>query len=149
MWPTSQSNLINERTVFELKFSQAKKAKMKKIRQKRIRKNCKDMIGSKVDYEHGYKVVDQANVAGTTYLLVCVGLEQYAIYKIVDICRYVRISPKKVAEISKKLSNHAIWKEHSTIEIDDEGNLLSVKFGDFLGPYNRKDKGLIAISLYL
>ena len=52
---------------------------------------------------------------------------QYAIYKIVKICKYVRLSPKKVLQNQKAFSNYAYWQDNSTIQISHEGNIVSVK----------------------
>ena len=122
-----------------MKFSKKKKANMRKIRQRRINRCCKDMIGCCIDYEAGYVVIDQAKIGGIKYLLVETQDDQYAIYKIVRIGEYVRLSPKKVLHNKKTFSNHDYWNEHSTIEINEDGAIKSVKLGSIFGPYNRKN----------
>ena len=120
-----------------MKFSPRKKAKMRKQNQRRIKRCCGNMIGGRIDFEHGgYEVKDQAEIKGTMYLLIQVEDGNYAIYKIVKAFQYIRLSQKKVLENKKALSNHEYWKEHSTIEITEEGKIQSVKFGSWWGPYN-------------
>lgn len=110
-----------------MKFSPKKKAKMRKIRQRRINKTCKYMTGRCIDYENHYIVKDQGIIDNVMYLLVDIGENQYAIYKIVKLYEYVRLSDKKVLLNKKELSNHFNWDDHSTLEISEEGKILSVK----------------------
>ncbi len=110
-----------------MKFSQKKKAKMRKCNQRRINRVCKNMIGCTIDYERGYVVKDQAKINNIMYLLVQVENGQYAIYKIVKVCEYVRLSPKKVLSNQKAFSNYAYWYDNSTIQISPKGNIESVK----------------------
>ena len=110
-----------------MKFSKKKKAKMRKINQRRINQVCKNMIGCTVDFERGYTVKDQAKIDNIQYLLVQVENGQYAIYKIVKVCEYVRLSPKKVKQNQKAFSNYMYWKNNSTIQISQEGIIESVK----------------------
>lgn len=110
-----------------MKFSPRKKAKMRKANQRRINRVCKNMIGCTVDYEHGYVVKDQAKINNVQYLLVQIENDQYAIYKIVKVCEYVRLSPKKVLQNQKAFSNYAYWQDNSTIQISPEGIIESVK----------------------
>jgi len=122
-----------------MKFSKKKKSKMRKIRQRRINRCCKNMIGCCIDYGAGYIVIDQAKINDTMYLLVETQDNQYAIYKIVKIGEYVSLSPKKVLQNKKDFSNHDYWKKHSTIEISEDGTVEAVKIGNIFGPYNRKN----------
>lgn len=110
-----------------MKFSRSKKAKIRRNNQRRINKNCKDMIGCCIDFEHGYKVKDQAKINGIMYLLVKVENDQFAIYKIVKVGNYVRLSNKKVLENQKDFSNYVYWRNDSTIQISEEGEIVSVK----------------------
>ena len=110
-----------------MKFSPRKKAKMRKIRQRKINRECKNLIGFTVDYENGYEVKDQAKINNTMYLLVKVENNQFAIYKIVKPAEYVRLSYKRVLQNQKDFSNYAKWYNHSTLEITDEGLIKSVK----------------------
>ncbi|MGN1298886.1 MAG: hypothetical protein ACI4UE_02750 [Candidatus Scatovivens sp.] len=110
-----------------MKFSQKKKAKMCKIRQRRINRVCKDMIGCCIDYVNNYEVEDQANINDTVYLLARVSDNEYAIFKIVKPFEYVRLSEKRVLQNQKDFSNHFNWKNHSTIEIADDGKIKSVR----------------------
>ena len=121
------SNSIEGSVFSVMKFSPKKKAKMRKANQRRINRNCKNMIGCTVDFERGYVVKDQAKINNIQYLLVQVENNQYAIYKIVKICEYVRLSPKKVLQNQKTFSNYAYWQDNSTIQISPEGNIVSVK----------------------
>lgn len=85
------------------------------------------MIGCTVDFERGYVVKDQAKINNIQYLLVQIENGQYAIYKIVKVCEYVRLSPKKVLQNKKAFSNYAYWRDNSTIQISPEGIIESVK----------------------
>lgn len=110
-----------------MKFSRSKKAKMRYYAQRKINRACKDIIGYYIDFENGYEVKDQAKINGNTYLLVQVENAQYAIYKIVRIGEYVRISAKKVLRNQEKFSNHEYWEEHSKIQFAEDGKIKSVK----------------------
>lgn len=110
-----------------MKFSQKRKRKMRKIRQRKTNIICKDMIGCTIDYKNDYTVKDQAKIGGTQYLLVEIENKQFAIYKIVKVCEYVRLSEKKILQIKKSLSNYLNWKCWSSILISDDGKLESVK----------------------
>lgn len=110
-----------------MKFSKQKKAKIRKNKQRRINRTCKYMIGCRVDFKHGYTVKDQAKIDNIMYLLVQVENGQYAIYKIVKVGEYVRLSNKKVLRNQKAFSNHEYWYNHSTITITDEGKIKSVQ----------------------
>ena len=111
-----------------MKFSKLKKAKMRKIRQKQINRQCKYMIGHTIDYEHGYKAKDQAKINNIMYLLVNSEEEnQFWIYRIVRPYEYARIMPKRVLKMKEEFSNCANWYNHNAIEITDEGNIKSVR----------------------
>ena len=113
-----------------MKFSAKKKAKMRKIRQRRINRICKDMIGRCINYPNNYEVKDQAKINDDMYLLTKIADDEYAIFKIVNLYKYVRLSNKKVLLNKKDLSNHFNWYNHSTIEIADDGKIISVKRTD-------------------
>ena len=110
-----------------MKFSKKKKAKIRKRNQRRINHVCSDMTGCCIDYEHGYIVKDQAKIKGIMYLLVQVEDNQCAIYKIVKVGEYVRLSAKKILYNQKAFSNHVYWKNHSTIQFSENGKIKFVK----------------------
>jgi len=110
-----------------MKFSPKKKAKMRKRNQRRINKVHAYMIGYHIDYERGYTVVDQAKIKNVMYLLAQSEDGKYAIYKIVKIFEYVRLSPKKVLYNQKEFSNCANWQERSMIKIAEDGSIESVE----------------------
>lgn len=110
-----------------MKFGQRKKAKMRKYNQRRINRNCKYMIGRTIDYEHGYKVKDQCKINDIIYLLVEEENKQFAIYKIVKLFEYVRLSSKRVLQNKEAFLNYANWHDNSTIEFTDEGEIKSVR----------------------
>lgn len=110
-----------------MKFSQKKKRKMLKMRQRRINQICKDMIGCTIDYENGYEVIDQAKINETQYLLTEIENKQFAIYKIVKVGKYVKLSEKKILQIRDALSNYLNWRNWSSILISDDGEIESVK----------------------
>lgn len=121
-----------------MKFSPIKKAKIRKMNQKRIKRYCNDMIGCHIyDGDNCYKVIDQSKINDTIYLLVQEEDNQYAIWKIVKVAEYVRLSSKKVLQNYKKFTNHAYWRKHSTIQISDDGKIESVKVGSYCGPYKK------------
>ena len=132
-----------------MKFSPRKKAKIRKMNQKKIKRYCKNMIGHHIyDGDHCYEVMDQAKINDVIYLLVQVEENEYAIYKIVKVFEYVRLSNKKILEKQKKFSNHVYWEEHSTIQINADGKIESVKFGTIFGPYNcRKSNKYVQIII--
>ena len=120
-----------------VKFSQRKKAKIRKANQKKINRYCKHMTGCHIyDGNKCYEIVDQAKIDDTIYLLVEVKDNQYEIWKIVKVGQYVKFSNKKVLENCKKFSNHAYWRWHSTIKITDDGEVQSAVIGSCLGPCN-------------
>ena len=115
-----------------MKFSQSKKAKIRKVNQKRINRYCKYMIGLDIyDGDNCYEVKDQAKINNTIYLLVQVGNNEYAIYKIVKLCEYAKLSDKKVLQNRKIFSNRAYWRDSSIIRINDDGKIQSVKKRNF------------------
>jgi len=131
-----------------MKFSEKKKAKMRKRNQRRINRCCSDMIGCTVDWEEDYVVIDQAKIKNVMYLLARNKGGNYAIYKIVSWCKYVKMSNKRILEKKREFSNYAYWKEHSTIEITDSGEIKEVRLGSYLGPYNMKNRsGIVCISI--
>lgn len=88
------------------------------------------MIGCHIyDSDKKYEVLDQANIKGIMYLLVEGEDNSYAIYKIVSVHENVRLSNKKVLLNQKVFSNPAYWKYESTVQIDVDGNIESVKSG--------------------
>jgi len=115
-----------------MKFSKRKKAKMRKQRQRRIKRCCGNMIGFHIDFEHWSEVKDQATINGIVYLLVEVENNGYAIYKIVKVGNYVRLSPKRVLENQESFSNPKYWQDKSKIQITDEGIIKSVEFSNSL-----------------
>lgn len=111
-----------------MKFSQKKKAKMRKIRQKRIHRECKDMIGYQIyiDLKDWYDVEDQTEINGVMYLLTKDSNGDYAICKIVKVNGYVKLPTKRVLQNKEAFSNPKNWRDHAIIEIDDEGQIKSV-----------------------
>lgn len=88
------------------------------------------MIGCNIyEPENEYEVIDQAKIKGVMYLLVKGRNNSYAIYKIISVGKEVRLSNKKVLQSLKFFSNPAYWKLNSTVQIDADGNIKSVKSG--------------------
>ena len=113
-----------------MKFSPRKKAKMRKARFKRIKRECKYMIGSYVDYDSECKVLDQAIIKDTLYLLTRDINCEYAIYKVVQPMEYVKVSEKKVLRLVKNFTNPASWMLHSQISISENGMITAEKVGN-------------------
>ncbi len=139
-----------------MKFSQRKKAKIRKYRQRRINSACKDIVGSSIYYlEERYEVIDKTNINGVIYLLVQNynrnkrDNDDYYIFKAVEVFDYVKLSSKRILQNKKAFSNHQNWSEHSTIEITDDGIIKSVKLGSIFGPYNKKHYGPIIIRIFI
>ena len=121
-----------------MKFSPRKKAKMRKIRLRQIRKSCKDMIGCCINHDTDSKVIDQATINGVVYLLVEDFNYERAIYKVLQHWEFVKLSPKKVLALKSKFSNYEYWKRYTTIYISEDGEIESIRRGTIFGPYNKK-----------
>lgn len=128
-----------------MKFSQKRKNKIRKNNQRRINRCCGNMIGCCIDFAQECEVIDQAKIDGIMYLLVEEGDSHYAIYKIVKVLEYVRISEKKVLQNQKAFSNQAYWKKNSMIKITADGKIESVITKNGNGPY----KVDMAMTLYI
>ena len=97
-----------------------------------------------MDYELKEEVIDQAKIDGIRYLLTKNMYNQYAIYKIFKVNGYVQLSVKRLLKNQKKFMNHAYWYEHSTIVINEYGDIEEVKRGSIFGPYNQKSRNFSA-----
>ena len=109
-----------------MKFSKRKKAKIRKNNQRRVKRVHGDMIGCCVDYIKKYRVKDQAIIKNTMYLLVKEE-SSYEIYKIPKVHEYVKLSPKRILQNQKDFSKHMNWRNHSVIQINEEGKIETVK----------------------
>ena len=106
-----------------MKFSEKRKRKIKKKNQQKINKCCKNVIGYCVDYGRDAVVIDQAKINDTMYLLTTdKDCSQYAIYKIVKVGEYKRLSDKEILN-NPELSNQTYWKEKCQIKIDSDGKV--------------------------
>ena len=113
-----------------MKFNKRKKTKMKKIRQRRIRRCYGDMTGYHIFFENlddKCKVIDQIQIKGDIYFLTEIDENQYAIYKIVKIGEYVKLSNKKILSNRQLLCNPDRWNNHSEIEISRDGEIEVIK----------------------
>jgi len=126
--------------MFALKFSQKKKAKIRKTNHRRINRACKNMIGCTMNYELEDKVIDQAKIDDVIYLLSQNMYNQYSIYKIINVHSFVKLSARRILNNQLKFMNHAYWNEHSTILINEYGDIEEVKRGSIFGPYNQKSR---------
>lgn len=119
-----------------MKFSEKKKAKMRKTRQRRVNRECGNMIGCCIsDYDEPiYKeVIDQAKLGGEQYLLVECSKDdemvsfaedlEFAIYKIIRFDEYVALSPKRVLEKKNAFSNGGFWRNKHKVHISDDGKV--------------------------
>ena len=116
-----------------MKFRERKKKKMKKIRQRRIRKNYGYVIGMTIpcysclnnpDITYGFvEIIDQTSINGDLYFLVVSKKNKVFIYKVVDISKYSRVSIKKLIKYKKHFENPGQWKEKSDVYIGNNGNL--------------------------
>lgn len=123
-----------------MKFKKRKKAKIRLANEDRVERICSHMIGVILNCDTGLMVRDQTKIRGNIYLLVkCDSL--YAIYRIVKVGEYVELSAKKMNKNKQKFSNHNVWRRHSTIEFTENGEIKTVRPGDYWGPYNRRTYG--------
>lgn len=133
-----------ERTEFKVaKFSQKKKAKMRKYRMRRIQRSCRNIIGYTLytkDFEYVEQVIDKAKINNAMYLLIKDQEGNHSIYKVAEEFNYVKLSQKRVLQNKKAFSNHKNWDYHSTIEFDEDGNIKSVKCGEWYGPYDEVER---------
>ena len=119
-----------------MRFSEKKKAKMRKTRQRRVNRECGNMIGCCIsDYDEPiYKeVIDQAKLGGEQYLLVECSRDdetvllaedlEFAIYKIIRFDEYVELSPKRVLEKRNAFSNGGFWRKKHKVHISDDGKV--------------------------
>jgi len=119
-----------------MKFSEKKKAKMRKTRQRRVNRECGNMMGCAISNsdEPIYKeVIDQAKLDGIQYLLVECSKKnkivlfpediRFTIYKIVRFDEYVELSPKRVLEKKDAFSNGGFWRDKHKVHISDEGKV--------------------------
>lgn len=122
-----------------MKFSERKKKKMKKIRQRRIRKSYGYVIGMTIPYylcinfpkdTHVYVIIkDQTTINGDLYFLVLhktKEVKEYFILKAVEHSQYVCVSTKNLIKYKRHFQNPVHWQEKSDIFISNEG-ILSVE----------------------
>ena len=122
-----------------MKFSDRKKRKMKKIRQRRIRKSYGYVIGMgippyactnnpEITWEY-VKIIDKTCINGELYFLVSCKFRNVCknfIYKVVDVSKYSLVSAKKLIKYKRHFENPVHWEEGSIVQITDDG-VLSVK----------------------
>lgn len=105
-----------------MKFSKSKKEKMRRIRAKRIRKSYGvNAIGCTVDWEEGFKAIDQMNIGDVWYLLAKNEDEEYALYRIVDLFRYARIGSKRIWQLRDELECKENWREETVVRVHNDG----------------------------
>jgi len=112
-----------------MKFSEKKKAKIRKRNQKRIKRCCGNMIGCSIYVEDDscYEVIDQTKIKDIIYLLTLSENGEYSIFKIVKVFCYVRLSAKKILQNYQKFSNPDNWIDKSILVIDNNGKIQSAK----------------------
>lgn len=105
-----------------MKFSTRKKEKMARIRAKRIRRHYGvDAIGCIVDWEEGFIAKDQITIGDVIYLLAKNEYEEYALYRLVDVCKYARIGSKRIWQIRDKLECKENWREETVVRVHNDG----------------------------
>lgn len=100
-----------------MKFSERKKAKMRKARQKRINKLYKDPVGVTVDWKEGYKCVDYLKVDDIFYLLAKNADDKYAIYKIIDVHQYTKLNSNQIFKMASILLKDENWHCETSVLI--------------------------------
>ena len=128
-----------------MKFSPRKKLKMRKARFKRIKRECKYMIGSCIDYDEECQVVDQASIKDVLYLLTRDINSDYAIYKVVQPREYVKVSEKKVLRLGKVFTDSTHWMRHSKISISENGIITVTKVDNICGRYHSGNEKYVFI----
>lgn len=106
-----------------MKFSEKRKRKIRKQNQRRINKCCKNIIGCCIDFGCNSVVVDQAKINNTMYPLTIDQDYQYAIYKIVKVGEYVKLSSRRILEKQAEFQNKAYWKEKCQLKIEADGTI--------------------------
>lgn len=108
----------------DMKFSPKKKAKMRKAREKRMSKEFKDMFHYVIPGTK-YYVIDQIKINGTIYLLVENLEGKNAIYKIADMLKFVKLSPKRLIQLRNEFIKQEKWKRYSYVTISDNGKVVA------------------------
>lgn len=122
-----------------MKFSERKKKKMKKIRQRRIKKMYGHVIGMKIPYYscsnnpditwEYVRIIDQTYINDELYFLVSYQDKDVCkvfIYKVVDVSQYSCLSAKKLIKYKRHFESPGQWQENTTIHIKD--GVLSVEW---------------------
>lgn len=112
-----------------MKFSESKKAQMKKRRQKRINRAYSYTIGLHVyDFssDSQLEVIDEARINNTVYLLTesDSSKQEIAIYKIVDVGKYVKLSTKRLLEKKQNFEITENWEKKTKICIYPNGVIV-------------------------
>lgn len=117
-----------------MKFSQKKKRKMKKIRQRRIRKSYGYVIGMSIRHYlcvnlpediYGYlRIIDQTTINGDLYFLVSYNTEEaekFFILKAVEHSQYICVLAKNLIKYKRHFQNPVHWQEKSDVYISEYG----------------------------
>lgn len=105
-----------------MKFSRRKKEKMRRIRTKRIRRHYgADAIGCIVDWEKGFRAKDQITIGDVIYLLAKNEDEEYALYRLVDVCKYARIGSKRIWQLRDKIECKENWRNETEVCVYNDG----------------------------
>ena len=112
-----------------MKFSESKKAQMKKRRQKRITRAYSYTIGLHVyDFwnDAQFEVIDEARINNIIYLLSesDSSEQEIAIYKIADVGKYVKLSTKRLLEKKHNFEIAENWERKTNISIYPNGVIV-------------------------
>lgn len=98
--------------------------KISKTQRRKIFRHCGNMIGLHVGNNNWYKIIDQAKINGVMYLLGVAQDKTHAIYEMIKVDEAILLPPKKLLENRLSFCNKDFWQEHTSIQLDDTGNIL-------------------------
>ena len=100
---------------------------MKKRRQKRVRRAYPSPVGLTIyNYKSDmwYRVIDVARINNTIYLLAESDKKTHAIYKIVDVGKYVKLTSKRLLEKKHNFEISENWEKQTKIAIEENGKIV-------------------------
>lgn len=138
-----------------MKFSKEKKAKMRKYRNRKIKRVYNEMSYTQWWWtdENGerWDSVDYATFRKTCYILAenedC---SEYAIFKMVsdNVSESVKLSSKRIMSNRQTFINPSVWNEKSEVVISQEGVIEKVDVGAHNKPINFGGGIIIICPIY-
>ena len=111
-----------------MKFTEKKKAKMRRTKFKRNKREWKNSKGHTID--QSTRIVDTMCKASEVYFL-CYNYDtkEYSIYKAIAPSETIKLLPKKIIENSCMFEKTKNWRNKSIVTIDKEKGSISYKKG--------------------